>query len=871
MAETRSVELPNGIVIQDVPIGATKEEIREKAIRGGLATQLDFDRAAGVPSAAVLAESADAAAYSRANAPEETFVDTAAPYVEAAIEGAMAVPPMAAAARGAQLLYRGSKAAPYIADLARSLMPKTLGGLVAEGVIGATGAVAGKAAGDRFPEGWQRNLAGMVGGAAPGLLVSPARNIATMVSNRGVGKEGVDAIGEGADAVGVSRAKSQAKVAFEANDSLPSTLAQAARIQEATGVDLPTLAAANGDSTISGFIASQTAKGDNAGFTAAMRQQYQIAEQQLTAFKQGKAPTMQEVDAFVKQRAAALKVKNEQFEIDFAARNAEAEKTVAALTDNIVEESSKLQVTGAADMGTRLTNMVKAKEATIRKTLSPLYKKVLESAETAGIKLPKENAEALVAFVNDEANKDVFSKFPALYRQIKTKWQTPTPVSSRIQTKYRIAKQPANAVANDVSVNDLDSLKRNVNKAINDTDDKDQLRMLFELKREVNKAIDSVDPAFSVPYKAIDQRYAQELGIPFNEQGILQVSRAKFVETTVPTLTSKTSSLKQALAVIGDDPDGIRLVEDAFITAIANNRAIVNTNTLEINPRQLKRWMVANKEKLDLVPSIQKRLEDLATGVTKIGDERTAILAAIKQDKVTYLEDVLGEAFKTAGGIQGYINNAMKNPAKLDDILARIDGDQTATDAVKSTMLDILTRGNNNPLQWFDSNIPAMAKVFGGDSIPSLRYAIEASERLATNPATLKVNPSTTNKSQIEKETGTKASQIIGELRNQIITTARVFINAGSRYLQNKASRSEAEAMQNFLLDPKSLIKYGELVAEVETKGMTDRAIGIAKELFLKTSSTYAAGATVGGYQAYSSDTPFEEYKPSDPSLLEGF
>jgi len=867
MAETRSVELPNGIVIPDVPIGATKEEIKEKAIRGGLATIEDFARADELPTSSALAEDA----RFRANAPEETFSEQAAPYVEAAIEGAAAVPPMAAAARGAQLLYRGSKASPYIADLARSLMPKTAGGLVTEGVIGAAGAVAGKAAGEQFPEGWQRNLAGMVGGATPGLVISPTRNLATMVTNRGAGQEGIEALGEGAKASGVIRAKRQAKVAFEANDALSSTLIQSGKIQEATGVSLPILAAANGDLTISGFIASQAAKGDNAGFTAAMRQQYETAEKQLTAFKQGKAPTMQEVDALVKQRAAAVKVKNEQFEIDFAARNAEAEKTVATLTDNIVEASSQLQVTGASDMGTRFTNMVKAKEATIRKSLSPLYKKVLESAETAGIKLPKENAQALVAFVNDEANKDVFSKFPALYRQIKTKWQAPTPVSSRIQTKYRIAKQPANAVANDVSVNDLDSLKRNVNKAINDTDDKDQLRMLFELKREVNKAIDSVDPAFSVPYKAIDQRYAQELGIPFNEQGILQVSRAKFVENTVPTLTSKTSSLKQALAVIGDDPDGIRLVEDAFITAIANNRAIVNTNTLEINPQQLKRWMVANKEKLDLVPSIQKRLDDLATGVTKIGDERTAILAAAKQDKVTYLADVLGEAFNTSGSIQGYINNVMKNPAKLDDMLARIDGDQTATDAVKATMLDILTSGGPNPLQWFDANIPAMAKVFGGDSIPALRYAVEASERLATNPATLKINPSTTGKSEFEEMTGSKFSQVIGELRNQIITKIRVVINTGSRYLQGKAARSEAEAMQDFLLDPDSLIKYGELVAEVETKGMTDRAIGIAKELFLKTSSTYAAGAIVGGYQAYSSDTPYQEYQPSDPSLLEGF
>ncbi len=66
-------------------------------------------------------------------------------------------------------------------------------------------------------------------------------------------------------------------------------------------------------------------------------------------------------------------------------------------------------------------------------------------------------------------------------------------------------------------------------------------------------------------------------------------------------------------------------------------------------------------------------------------------------------------------------------------------------------------------------------------------------------------------------------------------------------------------------------MEYGKLVSEVETKGFTDKAVGIATDLIKNSASTYAAGATVGGYQAYSSDTPYQEYQPSDPSLLNGF
>ena len=45
--------------------------------------------------------------------------------VQSALEGAMAVPVLAGAARGAQLLARGSKAAPYVGSLGSSLMPST--------------------------------------------------------------------------------------------------------------------------------------------------------------------------------------------------------------------------------------------------------------------------------------------------------------------------------------------------------------------------------------------------------------------------------------------------------------------------------------------------------------------------------------------------------------------------------------------------------------------------------------------------------------------------------------------------------------------------------------------------------------------------
>jgi hypothetical protein len=65
-------------------------------------------------------------------------------YLESAIQGAAAVPVMAGVARGAQVLARGSKAAPYAGQFAQSVIPTTGRQLVGEGLLGAAAGAAGE-------------------------------------------------------------------------------------------------------------------------------------------------------------------------------------------------------------------------------------------------------------------------------------------------------------------------------------------------------------------------------------------------------------------------------------------------------------------------------------------------------------------------------------------------------------------------------------------------------------------------------------------------------------------------------------------------------------------------------------------------------
>jgi hypothetical protein len=785
--------------------------------------------------------------------------------VDYAMMGAMAVPLTAGVARGAQLLSRGTKAAPYAANLAKAVIPQTGKQLAYEGALGAATGAAGGWAGEQVPEGWQRDLATVGAGAAAAIPFAAGRNIFDLWVNRGlsgaVGKEASTLMGQG-------RASAQAATAIRANPNLVPTLVRANEIEQRTGVSLPMLAAANGDTTISSFLQGQMAKGENAEFAAAMKSQYEAAEQALTKAQKGKAPSMQEVDAYVRRKALGLQKTNEELAAAQVKRSDSRQQGLENIDSRIKEITSQVTAPGRLDIGTRLTNLLSAKEASIRSELSPQYDKLIKEFADAGIVLPSAAAKDLKSFVTDETNDDVFAKFPTLYGQIKKEFRTPQKVSDKLAQKYTFAKEAP--TAKDIPLTTLDSLKREVNKSIRDTDDKDQLRKLYLLKQEVDKAIDSVDPAFSVPYRALDAEYATRLGLPFSQQGVVNINRSKFVEETVPRMTRNAESLKQTLAVVGDDPDGVKLVQDAFLFDLSNNKGIISSTTGELNPKALTRYIATNKDKIDAVPGLRARLEQVGNNVQTFLDHRQAIFDAQKADQYKAVEDLWSKSFGTQEGIRGLVKSSLSNPAKLDQLMTVAGKDKVAREGIKAAMLEDVLSAQGDRLDLFTANKAAFDTVFGKQASNDIQYLVEASQRLKDNPFVFRMNVRTINKTAFEDAFGSKPETTAGELRNQIMTAPRVFLNHLSRYFQNRANKSEAAEVQKFLLDPKSLQQAAVMMKDIEQKGLTEKSLDVLKKMATNNSSAYMFGA-MSGYLTGSQAPEPEQFTPIDPSLLEGF
>ncbi len=857
------VRLPNGVMMNNVPEGTSKDEIRAAAIRNGIASAADFgessDLAAQIPTGGMPTV-----------APTEMARDRT--YLESAIQGAAAVPVMAGVGRALQLASRGTKAAPYAGQLAQSVIPTTGRQLLAEGALGAAAGAAGELGARAAPEGYGQTgefVGGMLGGLAGGAAIGSVRNLGELGNVGSVFSATKDLANQVSQLAGSGRASRQALTALQANPNLAGNIARAAEIEKSTGVALPMLASSNGDTTISSYLQSQIAKGDNSPFTASLKSQYEVAEQQLSSIKGKLAPSMLEVDAYVKRKATEAGQKNAQAVADATKSTARREVGLENINNRILELSDGLaKGPSAEDIGARLTNLISAKEAALKKEIGPKYNKLIENSQEAGIVLPGESAKVLRDFVTDSTNQDIFNKFPKLYSQIKQAFKPESPASTRITEKYRIAKEAG--VTKDVDLLTLDSLKRETNEALRNTQKgSDQYRMLVELKRQVDGAIDSVDPAFSAPYRAIDKEYATRIGLPFNEAGVVQVDRATFLDNVVPKATKSSDGLKQIMSVVGDSPEGIKIVEDAFLWDLSKNRSIINTNTGEINPAQLQRYLAQNKDKINQVQGLRDRLENLAGRVTELRDNRTAILNAEKQAKIDKIDNLWTQSYGTTDGIRGVVRSALSNPQQLDNLLQVAGKDAVAREGIKSAMLDDVLNAPGDRLELFKTNQKAFEKVFGASQTKMLGDVVEASQRLKDNPFAMRININTISKSKWEEMTGTKAATTAGEFRNQIMTAPRVFINHLGRYFQKTADDNEAAEVQKFLLNPKALEDAAKFMGEVQTRGFSDRAMSLMGKVMKNSTSSWLFGALTGG--AIGVQERARTQTPMDAELLQGY
>lgn len=766
-----------------------------------------------------------------------------------AIAGAAAVPPLAAGARALQALVGGTKAAPYAARFAEAVIPKSGQQLIAEAGIGAgagiTGGETGQQVAQKFGEAY-RPLGEFVGGAVGGYGTNiPVRTVPQLFGSlRSTSSEQATKI---ADLVGGIRAQTKLQQAMESNPMLSADLARAQEIEQLTGVKLPALAAAKGDTTLSGLLASQTSRGENAAFTASIANQERLANEALQEAQKKLAANPRSVEFFAEQQAAKAAAESAKKLAEFTKKQVERNRKIENIDTRIQTLTTEAIGTdsGKAAIGERITNLLSAKEAVIKKEFQPQYEQVLSDAKKEGIELGSDQVAAMWNYVKSSRAEDVFAKFPQLYQNIQRVFApTKAPVSGKFAEKYPNLVKSQEGTFKPANIDDIDSLKRAINKALGDTADKDQQRLLMDLKRNFDGVIDSLPADFVSQYRQLDKQYAQRLGIPFSEKGVVSIDRAAFVENTVPMLTTKPSAIRQILAATDNSPETIKIIEDAFLMKLSNTKSIVNPNTGELNPAQLSAFLQQNKEAIGEVPGLRERLLETAGKISELKNIRTNLIEQQKNARIEKIENVWSDAFGTRGGFKGYVNSALNNPQQLNTLMQLAGNDKILQQGLKSTVLDIGINSSNR-LEFFEQNSKTINALFGKDYSQNVKALFDAADRLSSFPMTAKINQVISQQTQFEKAFGTDPAKAASLIRQQVQSTFYKAATLFSRFFQNRSTKSENAEIQQFLSDPKAMKDAAEMLNELNKNTAT--GLAKAQEILSRLGKNAGSSAIFGG------------------------
>jgi hypothetical protein len=774
--------------------------------------------------------------------------------VQNALAGAAAIPAVGIAARGVQAATSGTRAAPYGQAAANVFIPKTGVDLARQTALSAGTTVAAGEVGQAVAQkaGEQYRLpAEMASGVA---LALPANAMMTAgelgvkgLINRATGKEFFDMGTQAAQTFGGARAEARLRTAMQSNPDLAADLARSQEIEQLTGVKLPVTAAAKGDTTLTGLLASQTSRGENAAFTAAVKQQEKDALAAVREAQKKLAGDPRNAALTAEVEAKKLAYENSRKQAAFEMKQANIERQVGSIDTRIQDlTADALMVqTGKEDVGNRVTNLLNAREAVLKKEFSPEYDKVLDAASKAGVEMDSPVVANLWNFVKQRQAEDVFNKFPSLDAQIKRVLApSKAPVSSKFAEKYPNLVRSVEGTFKPLKVSDIDSLKRGINRAIGDTQDKDQLRMLYELKNRFDESLNTLPEDFVQAYKNLDKQYYEKLGV-FNEAGVVSVDRARFVETTVPYLTEKPSALRQILTATDNSPEALKLAEDAFLMKISQTNGIVNPNTLSVNPAALQSFLRKNSESIDQVPGLRQRLEGLSGNVTGLLSERQRLLDLQKNAAVGKIENVWSRAYGQTGGFEGFVNRALDNPEELKQLMVAAGSDATLQRGLKSVVLDLGLKSNNK-LKFFEDKEQTINALFGKDHAENVKALLEASERLAKSPVLTKINQTLSQDTQFQQLTGTDPVRAASLLKQQVQSTFYKVSTLMSNFLQNKATKSENTEIQEFLLNPKNVKDMSEALKALEEGGEKgfQKAKAIGGKLLGNATTAALIGAT---------------------------
>ena len=135
--------------------------------------------------------------------------------------------------------------------------------------------------------------------------------------------------------------------------------------------------------------------------------------------------------------------------------------------------------------------------------------------------------------------------------------------------------------------------------------------------------------------------------------------------------------------------------------------------------------------------------------------------------------------------------------------------------------------------------------MFGKDHSQTVKDLLEGSQRLAQYPLRNKVNQTLTQQTGFEREFGTDPARAASLVRQQVQSTFYKVATLFSRFVENKATKSEATEIQEFLKNPGAVADAAELLKALNDT--SDKGIKNVLNIAAKLGKNWVSAGVFGG------------------------
>ena len=510
-------------------------------------------------------------------------------------------------------------------------------------------------------------------------------------------------------------------------------------------------------------------------------------------------------------------------------------KTNMAKTQDKIDElgANYLPASTMSQRGKEIEGLVKLKKEQARAVRELEYSAILNSAKKNNVKMPKQGVEQIWRFVDSLQLQNKFGVGTVLESKIRTLLK-PTIKTTKTKNAAGRTVTTRTETFKPISFADVNSLKKEINKQLRRNPSDDTANMLQDLKDVLDDARTTIPGTYSSALKLADENYYKHVGLPFTEQGIKEISSAKYAQQIAPVVVQNAESLNQFYNVVGREK-GVDIAKNAFLAEVYE-KSIING---QLQPKLLQSLIKKKSEVIDLIPGLRDELNQSVSTQGYLSDRINTLNQVWKSQ-----EKKIGDHFLLkAGGVEGYqpsevVNQMIKNREYMVKIIADVDRlPKNVQGPIRNTirrefveqLQGIGARQGKSSFEWLidPENAYTLQKIMGKGYQNDMRAFARLSDKInRLSPEKVANMPTNPLYDVVQAKTGVDLPSIVALVRRPIISpTQKAVILASRIWTGGRMSRADKQMQDILFSDLKGIEQFYKLEKLAKKTKMSDETL----------------------------------------------